>query len=127
MNTPSESNGESRIAQWEKAAAKSAPDGRLEDLNWRTPDGITVKPLYTAEDVQGLAHADTLPGFPPYVRGPQATMYAVRPWTFGSTLAFRRRKNRTRFIAKPWPQGGRACRWHLIWPLTAVMTRTTPA
>ena len=64
MNTPSESNGESRIAQWEKAAAKSAPGGRLEDLNWRTPDGITVKPLYTAEDVQGLAHADLLCALP---------------------------------------------------------------
>ena len=47
---------------WAKAAAKSAPGGHVEALNWVTPDGITVKPLYTAADVKGLAHADTLPG-----------------------------------------------------------------
>ena len=106
MNTPSESNGESRIAQWEKAAAKSAPDGRLEDLNWRTPDGITVKPLYTAEDVQGLAHADTLPGFPPYVRGPQATMYAVRPWTIRQYAGFSTAQESNAFYRQALAAGG---------------------
>jgi len=106
MNTPSESNGESRIAQWEKAAAKSAPDGRLEDLNWRTPDGITVKPLYTAEDVQGLAHADTLPGFPPYVRGPQATMYPVRPWTIRQYAGFSTAQESNAFYRQALAAGG---------------------
>ena len=106
MNTPSESNGESRIAQWEKAAAKSAPGGRLEDLNWRTPDGITVKPLYTAEDVQGLAHADTLPGFPPYVRGPQATMYAVRPWTIRQYAGFSTAQESNAFYRQALAAGG---------------------
>ncbi|MGH8795717.1 MAG: methylmalonyl-CoA mutase, partial [Caldimonas sp.] len=47
-----------------------------------------VKPLYTAADAVGLTHADTLPGFPPYVRGPQATMYAVRPWTIRQYAGF---------------------------------------
>ena len=106
MNTPSESNGESRIAQWEKAAAKSALGGRLEDLNWRTPDGITVKPLYTAEDVQGLAHADTLPGFPPYVRGPQATMYAVRPWTIRQYAGFSTAQESNAFYRQALAAGG---------------------
>ena len=51
------------MPQWLKAAAKSAPGGNVEALNWITPEGITVKPLYTAADTQGLPHADTLPGF----------------------------------------------------------------
>ncbi len=76
------------MAQWLKAAAKSAPGGNVEALNWITPEGITVKPVYTAADVQGLPHADTLPGFAPYVRGPQATMYAVRPWTIRQYAGF---------------------------------------
>ncbi|MGY4828382.1 methylmalonyl-CoA mutase [Sphaerotilaceae bacterium SBD11-9] len=76
------------LAAWQKAAAKSAPGGQVDALNWVTPEGITVKPLYTAADVQGLPHADTLPGFAPFVRGPQATMYAVRPWTIRQYAGF---------------------------------------
>ena len=66
---------------WKKAAAKSAPEGDVAKLNWVTPEGISVKPLYTAADLAELPHADTLPGFAPFVRGPRATMYANRPWT----------------------------------------------
>ncbi len=76
------------MAQWLKAAAKSAPAGKVEALNWITPEGITVKPLYTAADTAGLPHADTLPGFAPFLRGPQATMYAVRPWTIRQYAGF---------------------------------------
>ena len=76
------------LATWQKAAAKSAPGGQVDALSWVTPEGICVKPLYTAADVQGLPHTDTLPGFPPYVRGPQATMYAVRPWTIRQYAGF---------------------------------------
>ena len=54
---------------WHLAAAKSAPGGQVDALNWVTPDGIVVKPLYTAADTADLPHADTLPGFAPYVRG----------------------------------------------------------
>jgi methylmalonyl-CoA mutase len=77
-----------QLAAWRKAAAKSAPGGAVESLTWRTPEGIDVKPLYTAADLAGLPHADTLPGFAPYVRGPQATMYAVRPWTIRQYAGF---------------------------------------
>lgn len=73
---------------WAKAAAKSAPGGNLEALNWHTPDGITVKPLYTAADTENLPYVNTLPGFEPYLRGPQATMYAVRPWTIRQYAGF---------------------------------------
>ena len=76
------------IATWQKAAAKSAPNGNVDALNWLTPEGIAVKPLYTAADAAGLEYADTLPGFAPYVRGPQATMYAVRPWTIRQYAGF---------------------------------------
>ncbi|WP_128000276.1 methylmalonyl-CoA mutase [Piscinibacter defluvii] len=76
------------LAAWQKAAARSAPGGAVEALNWTTPEGIVVKPLYTAADLQGLRYTDTLPGFAPFVRGPQATMYAVRPWTIRQYAGF---------------------------------------
>ena len=73
--------GQADLAQWRQAAAKSAPGGEVAALDWHTPEGIIVKPLYTAADTANLPAVDTLPGFAPFVRGPQATMYAVRPWT----------------------------------------------
>ena len=87
MSNDKHLNPESLTA-WRKAAARSAPGGDVQALNWVTPEGLTVKPLYTAADLQGLEHADTLPGFAPYVRGPQATMYAVRPWTIRQYAGF---------------------------------------
>ena len=76
------------LADWQKSAAKSAPDGNVARLDWQTPEGITVKALYTKADTDDLKNADTLPGFAPYVRGPQATMYAVRPWTIRQYAGF---------------------------------------
>ncbi len=73
---------------WTKAAAKSAPNSDPAQLNWQTPEGLTLKALYTAADTRDLPYADTLPGFAPYVRGPQATMYAVRPWTIRQYAGF---------------------------------------
>ena len=67
------------LDEWGHAAAKSAPGGRLESLSWVTPEGLTVKPLYTAADIADLPHTDTLPGQPPFVRGPQASMYSAKP------------------------------------------------
>ena len=93
------------LKQWAKAAAKSAPDGNVEALNWITPDGIAVKPLYTAADTANLPHADTLPGFEPYLRGPQATMYAVRPWTIRQYAGFSTAEESNAFYRKAL-QGG---------------------
>src|SRR5687768_4379000 len=76
------------LAAWRAAAAKSAPGGNVDALTWNTPEGIAVKPIYTAADLAGLPHIDTLPGFAPFVRGPQATMYAVRPWTIRQYAGF---------------------------------------
>jgi len=70
-------------------------------LNWVTPDGITVKPLYAAEDTAGLPYANTLPGFEPFLRGPQATMYAVRPWTIRQYAGFSTAEKVTN-VSLPW-------------------------
>src|SRR5688572_23765916 len=91
---------------WTQAAAKSAPGGDLNALNWITPDGITVKPLYTAADLQGLKYTDTLPGFEPYLRGPQATMYAVRPWTIRQYAGFSTAEESNAFYRKALAAGG---------------------
>ena len=69
------------LGAWRAAASKQLDGAAADSLTWHTPDGIAVKALYTAADVAGLPHADTLPGFAPYVRGPQPTKYAQRPWT----------------------------------------------
>ncbi len=94
------------LAQWEKAAAKSAPGGDLARLNWVTPEGITVKPLYTAADVAGLPYTDTLPGFEPFVRGPQATMYTVRPWTVRQYAGFSTAEESNAFYRQTLAGGG---------------------
>ena len=96
----------STLQDWAKAAAKSAPGGNVEALNWITPDGIAVKPLYTAEDTAHLAHNNTLPGFEPYLRGPQATMYAVRPWTIRQYAGFSTAEESNAFYRKALAAGG---------------------
>ncbi|HNC51320.1 MAG TPA: methylmalonyl-CoA mutase [Accumulibacter sp.] len=91
---------------WKKAASKSAPGGNVEALNWVTPEGIVVKPLYTRADVDGLPYTDTLPGLPPFVRGPQATMYAVRPWTIRQYAGFSTAEASNAFYRKALAAGG---------------------
>ena len=90
---------------WEKAAARSSR-GDVSSLNWVTPEGITVKPLYTARDLDGLAYADTLPGFEPFVRGPQATMYAARPWTVRQYAGFSTAEESNAFYKQALHGGG---------------------
>ena len=94
------------LEAWAKAAAKSAPGGNVDALNWQTPDGITVKPLYTAADTADLPYANTLPGFEPYLRGPQATMYAVRPWTIRQYAGFSTAEESNAFYRKALAAGG---------------------
>jgi len=95
-----------QLEAWRKAAARSAPGGDVEALNWLTPDGLVVKPLYTAADTAGLPHADTLPGFPPYLRGPQATMYATRPWTIRQYAGFSTAEESNAFYRRALAAGG---------------------
>ena len=94
------------LEQWARAAAKSAPNGTVDALNWVTPEGITVKPLYTSKDTEHLPVADTLPGFEPFIRGPQATMYAVRPWTIRQYAGFSTAEDSNRFYRNALAAGG---------------------
>ena len=94
------------LEQWSRAAAKSSPRGDVSALNWVTPEGIVVRPLYTAADTAGLASADTLPGFAPFVRGPQATMYAARPWTIRQYAGFSTAEESNAFYRKALAGGG---------------------
>ena len=80
-------NGQ-EIKDWEKLAKKETKGRSVDDLTWQTPEGITVKALYTAEDTADLSYMNNLPGFAPFKRGPKATMYAGRPWTIRQYAGF---------------------------------------
>ncbi len=88
------------LADWLALAQKELKDGSPADLNWSTPEGIEVKPLYTAADLEALEHLDSLPGFPPYVRGTRATMYACRPWTLRQYAGFSTAEESNAFYRK---------------------------
>jgi methylmalonyl-CoA mutase len=74
------------VQDWQTLAAKELGETPLESLTWQTPEGIPVKPLYTAADTAGVG--ETLPGFFPFTRGVRATMYANRPWTVRQYAGF---------------------------------------
>ncbi len=93
-------------ADWFKRAEselKRSPD----TLVWETVEGIAVKPLYTQVDVATLPHVNSLPGFPPYVRGPRATMYAGRPWTIRQYAGFSTAEETNAFFKKGLAAGQR--------------------
>src|SRR6201996_9108024 len=81
------------LKEWQKLAAGELRGKPVASLDWQTPEGITVKPLYTEADLeaiaaQGFPFRDAVPGAPPYLRGPRATMYANRPWTIRQYSGF---------------------------------------
>src|SRR3984885_5239653 len=76
------------LADGERAAAKERRDKPVSALDWMTPEGIAVKPLYTEADLEGLETTGSLPGFPPFTRGPKATIYIGRPWTVRQYAGF---------------------------------------
>ena len=65
--------------EWQKANGITA--------NWKTPEQIQVKPVYTKEDLEGMEHLNYAAGIPPYLHGPYSMMYAFRPWTIRQTGA----------------------------------------
>ncbi|MEY9845343.1 methylmalonyl-CoA mutase [Streptacidiphilus sp. MAP5-3] len=73
--------------QW-RAAVKEATGSSVGDLLWETPEGISVKPLYTGQDLEGLDFLGTYPGVAPYLRGPYPTMYVNQPWTIRQYAGF---------------------------------------
>lgn len=82
LGIPAAGNGPD---EW-RTAVKKATGG--DDLLWETPEGITVKPLYTGQDLEGLDFLDTFPGMAPYLRGPYPTMYVNQPWTIRQYAGF---------------------------------------
>ena len=85
------------IDDWNKQAEKELREKKLSDLEWETPEGIMVKPLYTKEDLEDLEHTDGFPGLPPFTRGPRATMYSNRPWTIRQYAGFSTASESNRF------------------------------
>ena len=88
------------IKKWKEVAKKELRGKDPDSLIWKTPEGIDVKPLYTAEDIEGLENVGSLPGFSPYTRGPKATMYAGRPWTVRQYAGFSTAKESNLFYRK---------------------------
>ena len=85
---------------WKELAQKQLRGKPLESLTKKTPEGIDVKPLYTAEDLENVEYLGNLPGLAPYVRGPKATMYAGRPWTIRQYAGFSTAKESNAFYRK---------------------------
>ncbi len=88
------------MSQWQELATKQLKGKSPESLQWQTPEGINVKPLYTAEDLADLEHLNSFPGLAPYVRGPMATMYAGRPWTIRQYAGFSTAKESNAFYRR---------------------------
>jgi methylmalonyl-CoA mutase len=76
------------LESWRRLASSELKGADPDRLIWETPEGIPVKPLYTAADLEGLDATDSLPGLPPFVRGVRATMFANRPWTIRQYAGF---------------------------------------
>ena len=85
------------LEHWQGLAERELRGKPLEALNWQTPEGIAVKPLYTEADLENLSHLNSLPGLAPFVRGPRATMYANRPWTIRQYAGFSTAEESNRF------------------------------
>src|SRR5690625_486842 len=94
------------LSAWQEAAERQLKGKPLEVLTWKTAEGIDVKPLYTAADLETLQFANTLPGIEPFVRGPQPTMYAGRPWTIRQYAGFSTAGESNEFYRRALAAGG---------------------
>ena len=94
------------LDSWKAEAEKQLKGKPLESLNRNTPEGIELKPLYTAEDLEALEYTNSMPGLEPFIRGPQATMYAGRPWTIRQYAGFSTAEESNVFYRKLLAEGG---------------------
>jgi methylmalonyl-CoA mutase len=88
------------IADWRSLAERELKGKSPDTLTWRAPEGIDVKALYTAEDIEALPHVGGMPGLAPFTRGPKATMYAGRPWTIRQYAGFSTAEESNAFYRK---------------------------
>jgi methylmalonyl-CoA mutase len=90
------------LENWSELVTKQSPD----DFTWETPEGIPLKTLYTAADLENLPLTDTLPGISPFIRGPMATMYAGRRWTIRQYAGFSTAEESNAFYRRALAGGG---------------------
>jgi len=83
------------VASWQRLV-----DTPRDELTWETPEQIPVRPLYSAADLAGVDHLDTMPGMPPFLRGPYPTMYVQRPWTVRQYAGFSTAKDSNAFYRR---------------------------
>ena len=83
-------------AEWQKANGISA--------DWKTPEHIEVKPVYTKEDLEGMEHLGYAAGLPPYLRGPYSVMYTLRPWTIRQYAGFSTAEESNAFYRRQSPR-----------------------
>lgn len=94
------------VDEWKDIATKQMKGKSPDALTWNTAEGIDVKCLYTQQDIADLPYTDTMPGMAPYIRGPQATMYAGRPWTIRQYAGFSTAEESNAFYRRALDAGG---------------------
>ncbi|MDE0780533.1 MAG: methylmalonyl-CoA mutase [Alphaproteobacteria bacterium] len=92
---------------WRARADKELRDRSPDDLVWHTPEDIDIRAVYTADDLENISWGDSLPGFPPFIGGPKATMYAGRPWTVRQYAGFSTAEESNAFYRKALDGGQR--------------------
>lgn len=95
------------LSEWKSVAEKEIKKPNpMDKLSFVGPEKITIKPLYTKDDLLNIPGHETLPGLPPFLRGPRATMYAARPWTIRQYAGFSTAKESNLFYKKTLRGGG---------------------
>ncbi len=75
------------------------------DKTWSSPEGIEIRQRYGADDLQDVTHLETVPGMPPFLRGPYASMYCMRPWTIRQYAGFSTAEESNAFYRRNLLQG----------------------
>ena len=88
------------LKDWEKQATSELNGKASSSIHWKTAEGIEIKPLYTAEDLEKFGYTETLSGFHPFTRGPRSTMYSGRPWTIRQYAGFSTAEESNSFYRK---------------------------
>ena len=110
-----------KIKDWEILANKELKE-EPEDLNWETDEGITVRPVYTKDDLKGLPQMEELPGLPPSLEVRVQLCMLVGHGQYGNMQGFQLRKRVMPFIKKIFEEDKKVYLWHLIWQLIEAMT-----
>lgn len=119
----------SNVQEWQQLANKelSRREKTVDSLVHQTAEGIAIKPLYTEADLDNLEVTGTLPGLPPYVRGPRATMYTAQPWTIRQYAGFSTAKESNAFYRRNLAAGKKVFPLRLTLPPTVATTPITHA